>query len=143
MRRTLANLWTHNLILKAHPTNLCKLQNWSWFTLGGFVLLPSKMPLTSTAQDCSQMQVPKLSLLGQCCSSFCCGLWGDDALIMPSVRSLSIAERCAHIWKDQVVLYRHQRFRSLVLTDCLARCFQIAFLMITSVFMDLPSQGWV
>ena len=89
------------------------------------------------------MQVPKLSWLSPGCFSYSCGLWGDDALIMPSVRSLSIAERCIHICEDQFVLNRHQRFRSLVLTDCLARCFQIAFLMITSVFMDLPSQGWV
>ena len=29
--------------------------------------------------------------------------------------------------KDQIVLCRHQKFRSLVLTDRLARYFQIAF----------------
>ena len=29
--------------------------------------------------------------------------------------------------KDQIVFCRRQKFRSLVLTDCLARYFQIAF----------------
>ncbi len=89
------------------------------------------------------MQIPKLSLLGQCCPSFCYGLWGDDALIMPSVRSLSIAERCAHICKDETLFCRRLKLRSLVPVDHLTRHFRIAFCMVTGVSMNMQFHRWV
>ena len=45
--------------------------------------------------------------------------------------------------KSIILFCRRQKFRSLVLADHLARHFQIAFYMVTSVSMHKQVHGWV
>ena len=44
--------------------------------------------------------------------------------------------------KSIILFCRSQKFRSLVLTDHLARHSQIAFCMVTSVSMNMQFHGW-